>query len=391
MSIIALIFFIATLMGATAVTKTYTVTNPTSWAVGTGVDEQFFFENYTINDTTSSVLMEVRHGNLSTYNVSIPSPCLDYVSNNILQLRWFASVFSSDGGWRGKSYFQCIFSSGWLIFSSIETGWNLSVTGAYSGFNQDRIVDNNFGTESFYYNADFDWEKCGTLINPNDPCVYAQVYEDTMHNTIVCDPSYICDEGSYVFEPNGTIYPSAANYTTGIRFNYSVSSNPSDWDSPIDITQVELYFEWLKDGVPTTCDGACEPVTINITNTSMLELDFIDGSFLDPDSIYTVNLTAVMTNGSTYGEEITNDAYTDPSGFPDPCGDGDCISGENAFSCAVDCGSELEGIDAQVGDGQIGTLTEYLNTGSMITSNGNIGVFSSTQWRFIFINRVVLG
>ena len=135
-------------------------------------DKQNFYINYTKpTGATSSSLWKIKHGELSTKNISIPLDCWSYYDNKIRFRMWSAY----DEG-RSKAY---CYNGSWKLLSDVNgadcTGWGTRI-------GPSNLYDGNWGTEVKGHAVTGSGDWCTGWNNDDPPlgCPNASIYEEAM-------------------------------------------------------------------------------------------------------------------------------------------------------------------------------------------------------------------
>lgn len=214
-------------------------------------------------------------------------------------------------------------------------------------------------------------------------------------------------DGFFNFKPEEEIVFDSSNSSNPVlKLNISVTDNVSLQQNPSNCTTVFVTIRWLKDGLPTTCDGFCPEKVVSVTNTGYQVVDSIPVLALEPNADYSVELEYQQDGGeAVYSEDSDNSVYVDEDDV-ETCDNGVCDSvwGENAFNCGADCNPALvsgSGSSVVTGDrtfvnpeadGTVGTGSEYLYTGDFLSDSSGALIIGGggLDWSFIFINNVVI-
>jgi len=189
----------------------------------------YVYMNYTKPPySKSSSLWQVKHGNLSTYNVSIPNNCFDYY-NNTLALRFYAACTFGGAPYTCTSYGQC-YNGSWITITNVSSG-----TGDPAG--------GSGGVEYTYdgdYNSGVSWFTGGTPHWYVDisGLIHGMLYEEAMIWNL-----------SYINQLSGIFNQSSWNYTLpyedSFRWNCLASDNvgnnafaPANYSLNYNISQV---------------------------------------------------------------------------------------------------------------------------------------------------------
>lgn len=108
----------------------------------TGYATNYFYWNFTTQGNASGFIAEVQHGELSKYNITIPSTDDCWNISSKMQIR----AYSIGANTAGQSSFQCYNSTAWKL---IGTNYSITVTGtaSYTTNNPPTLFDdNNFAT-----------------------------------------------------------------------------------------------------------------------------------------------------------------------------------------------------------------------------------------------------
>jgi hypothetical protein len=112
-------------------------------------ETDYFYSNYSIPSNIINATWQVKHGTLSTYDVVIPTTCLDN-GDSVLQVRMrgYFSLNSAPKPDLSTSYGQCYTGSTWQTITSVES---TTPTGAsVFSSNPTNAYDSSYSTYSMY-------------------------------------------------------------------------------------------------------------------------------------------------------------------------------------------------------------------------------------------------
>jgi hypothetical protein len=201
----------------------------------------FLAINYTkpITGNIISALWQVKHGVLSTYNVTIPSSCISYNSSTVM-LRFITKSLTTSWG-------ECLNSSGWNIITSVE--YNPAGGGYNTLDGKSKLYDGSYSTYSAGY---YDGISTYTFISSTTSNSASRVYEEAIY-------WIINDTTNPQIAYQGLSTASGYRNLTWIYVNMSIN------DTYYNSTNITLY----KNGVYNTS------VNTNFTNfTSLTEANW---------------------------------------------------------------------------------------------------------------------
>jgi len=131
------------------------------------IADNYFYVNYTKHfNSMDGTIWIVKHGNLSEYNITLPSDCWNADTNKLI-LRMYSLISSSV-----SSYPQCYNGSDWITI-----GNTISFTPTFIGFSDEgneTLYDENWNTYAAYRGDSFN--KWYTDIQADG--IYARIYEE---------------------------------------------------------------------------------------------------------------------------------------------------------------------------------------------------------------------
>ena len=267
---------------------------------GYSTPAQGLLVNYTkpTHAQQSTSRWEVLHGELTAYNITIPSTCWD-AHTNTLELKIESSGAKSTF-YTGSSQPQCYNGTAWEDIGTTETGTSQPNTHTQNDC-EANMYDDSTSTGCFYYTTTGGWSTCLTGTSSEEGCFAAMVYEETMwwdigfQNGTTVNVTTLEEE---TLVPGATLQVACTpddGVTTG-------SNTPS---STITLTD---YVD------PTVSSPSAAPPAVIAGLTATLTASFTDAesgfSLVQANISYggSVIETAIMslTSGNTYRYEATN-------------------------------------------------------------------------------------
>ena len=140
-------------------------------ANSTSVVDYYFYMNYTKpNDAYSLSKWKVKHGNISSYNITLPENCWNTDPNKLI-LRMYSLASSSV-----SSYPQCYNGSNWITIGNTVLFTHSSII-AFSDEGNDTLYDENWNTYAAYRGDSYNkW-----YTNVQDDGIYARIYEEAIY------------------------------------------------------------------------------------------------------------------------------------------------------------------------------------------------------------------
>ena len=280
----------------------------------------------------SSSIWQIKHGNLNTYNVSIPLSCWNY-NNTMIQFR-FVSLQSLSPVGIGSSTGYC-YNGAWIQISNLSESDSLCTNSAPSTISN--FIDGDWNTYAFFLNV-IGWT------TPSDPtnCFGPRLYEEAMWWNITAawinltyDKGTITESDTHQFNAtfssdssiinnnvlffyNGTSYPASLQYVSGNNYNYIyILPLPLLNTTNSNITQT-FYFQnevTYNDGTKQnfTINGSWLVNKLSIDNCSVNPNNIINITFYDEQSLTQQNgnlkITFYVYKGSTSIYRVLNFSY----------------------------------------------------------------------------------
>jgi len=229
--------------------------------------------NYTKPDDYINLTWQVKHGELATYNVTIPSDC-ENADNEKLMLR-IRSYYVTAGGF-GESYPQCYNGTDWITIGTVTN--TSSETGCpATGNNSWRTYDGDWNTYSKKYGGGGWTTQCAGNH-------YSAIYEEGMYFYERCNP-----ENVKIFfngNPNKLLLGTTFGVDKLKTTTFSGKTNTTD--------------------VFITLPSSSEYVYINISTQDFINMSFnMTGFEADPvglDYYYPFINTSVINSSSVIGD-----------------------------------------------------------------------------------------
>lgn len=246
-------------------------------------DTNYLYINYSKPPVAGNATWQVKHGNISAYNVSITQSCFDY--SNPIQLRFYSysAVFPDTDS---ISYGQC-YNGTWNNITGII---NIAKPRSLNSSARIRAIDGNWTTGVAAYNS---WQTSNVVI----------ASESNADGAIIWEEAIIWGMGGSGLA-NATL--NITSNITGLQVNSTFWSFSNLWESLVSV--VVALVDGVYDFAITVYDNAANAftsetyqITVDTTNpnmsiTSPTQAAIYISNFENP---YGVNLTYTMNDTNT--------------------------------------------------------------------------------------------
>jgi hypothetical protein len=316
--------------------------NQTSYVI-TGEKTGYFYANYT--NVSSGSLWEIKHGNLATYNITIPESCI--ISNK------FASRLFTNFTYPASSYGECYNGVSWNLISSISSG-----SGSLSSYTNAQLVN------------DGNWFTCSFVEFPGN--WFTPIYPD-------CSSPM----GAYLYEEAVNVYYTVpvVNVTYGITIEDNSFNGIS---SSVNIISVS--------GV----GGILVKNNSFVNNTLSTDAVFVDNSVptLDSNSFQnnevTGNHSFVLLNNTNSAEFVNNNILVNTGYFLVLTGLNDIVTGNTFITAGVKLnGADFASISNNVFTGNTNNPSVELVTGvndAIISGNTVTGILVKSTGGYAIVS-----